>query len=262
VKLTQGAVPKAAVAGAAMLLAAVALAGCSASAGHTAAPAASARPDGSEPTLGVRTGTFFDGSGFGQVRPKEVYNGGDPTGLVTSITWHGWGGAQAVGTGRSDYVGPNQSVAGGTVEPVRIVAFDLGTCRGRYMYEAVEWYFPQHGGTFDASQFEDICIGAYYPLQAGQYQDADPGAPGYQLTLSGPPGALRGSISPVTAAGKASPPVFSFRARAGLDGSFTLVSSGSFEPGHTFTGTWQTLTVVLRGCGSYLTSPPSCTFNF
>jgi hypothetical protein len=248
---------------AAVLLAVVAVAGCSATATQAVAPASSSR---AQPTLGVLTGTFFDGAGFGQVRPREVYNGGDPTGLVTSITWHGWGGAQAVGTGRSDYVGPNQAVAAGTIEPVRIVAFDLGTCRGRYMYAAVEWYFPQHGGVFDASQFEDACIGAYYPLQSGQYQDGNAGAAPYVLTLSAGPGSLSGSVSPVTSTGEASRPLFSFRGRAAIDGSLTLRSSGPFEPGHTFTGTWQTLSVILGDCGSYLKSAaspkPSCTFDF
>ncbi len=244
------------------VVAAVALAGFSASQDHGAANAATAATP--EPTLGLLTGTFSHGSGFGQVRPKEVYNGGDPTGLVTSITWRGWGQAQAVGTGRSVWVGPNQSVAQGTIESVRIVAFDLGTCRGRYMYAAVEWYFPQHGQAFEASQFEDACIGAYYPLQTGQYNDGDPGTRHYLLTLSGAPASLRGSISQVTAAGKAQPRLFSFHGRAGLNGSLALVSSGPFGAGRTFTGTWQTLGLILGHCRSYLksaaTPAPSCTF--
>jgi hypothetical protein len=219
-----------------------------------------------QPTLGLRTGTFSDGTGFGQVKPREVFNGGDPTGLVTSITWHGWGQAQATGTGRGFYVAPNQIVAAGTIEPVRIVAFDLGTCNGRYMYAAVEWYFPQHRQVFDASQFEDVCIGAYYPPQAGQYQDSEPGANGYVLTLSGAPRSLSGSVSQVTASGKTARRVFSFHGRAAIDGNITLVSSGSSEAGRTLTGTWQTLGVTLAGCGSYLRSAaiprPSCTFYF
>ncbi|MGH3197875.1 MAG: hypothetical protein ACRDNT_18610 [Streptosporangiaceae bacterium] len=112
--------------------------------------------------LGQPAGTFASNSqGFGQVRPVTVYNGGDPTGLVMHITWSSWGGNTATGTGSSDWVGPNQSVATGTQETVTIVAFDLGTCDGKLMYQAVEWYFPQHGGTFDPSQYEDICTGSY-----------------------------------------------------------------------------------------------------
>lgn len=87
------------------------------------------------------------------------------------------------------------------------VAFDLGTCNGRYMYAAVEWYFAQHGQTFDPNRFEDVCIGSYYPLQDGPYQ-----------------------------------------------------------PGATFTGTWQTLGLTLTHCSSYLrsatTTNPSCSFDW
>ncbi len=113
------------------------------------------------PALGRPAGAFARGRGFGQVRPATVFNGGDPTGLVTHITWQSWGGLTAVGTGTSDYVGPNQTVAEGTQETARIVAFDLGPCGGKLMYRAVEWFFPQHGQAFSPSQYEDICNGSY-----------------------------------------------------------------------------------------------------
>src|SRR6202167_1580183 len=102
----------------------VALAGCSAvhqpSAALDAATTAHVKP-----TLGLRTGTFSNGVGFGKVAPREVFNGGDPTGLVTSITWHGWGNKAAVGTGRSIYVAPNKPVAAGPLGTVRLVVFGL-----------------------------------------------------------------------------------------------------------------------------------------
>jgi len=114
------------------------------------------------PVLGQPAGDFdVDSQGFGEVRPATVFNGGDPTGLVMHITWSSWGGSTAIGTGTSDYVGPNQTVAGGTEEMVTIVAFDLGTCGGTLMYQAVEWYFPQHGQSFNPNQYEDICTGSY-----------------------------------------------------------------------------------------------------
>lgn len=40
-----------------------------------------------EPTLGQLAGIFFQGTGFGEVRPSEFFNGGDPTGLVQHIVW-------------------------------------------------------------------------------------------------------------------------------------------------------------------------------
>jgi hypothetical protein len=100
--------------------------------------------------------------GYGQVRPATVFNGGDPTGLVSGIHWSSWGGSEAIGTGRSDYVGPHQSVARGSEDPARIVAFRLGICRGRRAYDAVEWYFPEHGQHFSPGSYIDACTGGYY----------------------------------------------------------------------------------------------------
>jgi hypothetical protein len=233
------------------LLAALAMAAlCIAAAPQHAGAASAGRP---APTLGLRTGLFTQGAvGFGQVRPREVYNGGDPTGLVTSITWQKWGQGQATGTGRALWVAPNKAVAQGTIEPARIVAFDLGSCNGHYMYAAVEWYFPQHKQAFDARQFEDVCIGAYYPLETGQYQDSQNSAHAYTITFTATTPALRGSISYGRRA------VFSFHGRATVNGALTLVSNA----GRTFTGRWNSLDLTLNGCRSYLTSAPSCTFYF
>jgi hypothetical protein len=82
---------------------------------------------------------------------------------VTHLVWTSWGGPRAVASGRTDYVEPGQSVATGTEQGVTIVAFNLGTCDGKLMYEAVEWYFPQHGQDFDASHYQNICSGSYVP---------------------------------------------------------------------------------------------------
>ena len=119
------------------------------------------RGQASVPVLGQPMGDFVNGQGFGEARPATLFNGGDPTGLVTGITWSSWGGSTATGKGPSDYVGPGHYVATGTQETVTIVAFDLGTCDGKLMYQAVEWYFPQHGQSFNPSQYQDICTGRY-----------------------------------------------------------------------------------------------------
>jgi hypothetical protein len=131
----------------------------------TSSPAApaSGNPAAALPTLGQLAGVFAHGQGIGQVKPTEIFNGGDPTGLVTQVVWRSWGGAQAIATGISDYVGPGQTVAGGKEEPVTVVAFNLGICNGRLMYRAVEWYFPQHKQAFDPGHYEDICMGTYVP---------------------------------------------------------------------------------------------------
>jgi hypothetical protein len=131
---------------------------------------ASAAPSSAAPSspaatavLGQPTGVFARGSGFGQVRPPKVDNGGDPTGLVTGITWSSWGGTTATGTGTSTYVAGNQPVAAGTPQRVTIVAFNLGTCDGKLMYQAVEWYFPQHGQSFSSTHYENVCAGTFVP---------------------------------------------------------------------------------------------------
>jgi hypothetical protein len=122
----------------------------------------SPRPVPGVPVLGRPYGDFFQSSqGFGLVAPNQIYNGGDPTGDVTSLTWSSWGGPTATGTGNSVYVAPNQSVAQGTSEPATVVAFNRGDCDGIYMYQAVEWYFPQHGQTFNPGVYENICNGSY-----------------------------------------------------------------------------------------------------
>jgi len=120
------------------------------------------QPPAAVPTFGQPAGDFaHGGSGFGQVKPSKIFNGGDPTGLVTDVAWSSWGGAKATATGTSDYVGPNQSVAQGTEQTATVVAFNLGTCDGKLMYQAVEWYFPQHGQAFNPNQYENICTGTY-----------------------------------------------------------------------------------------------------
>lgn len=139
--------------------------GLASTSSRTIASPATTAP-GEVPTLGQMAGIFATGGygrGFGQVEPSDVYNGGDPTGQVTNIEWGSWGGPQATGAGISEYVGPNQMTVDGTEEPATIVAFNLGVCDGKYMYRAVEWYFPQHGGRFDPNQYEDICKGTYVP---------------------------------------------------------------------------------------------------
>lgn len=113
--------------------------------------------------LGQPAGIFAHGAGFGQVKPSEIFNGGDPTGLIDHIVWKSWGTPEAVGTGMAEYVGPNQSVASGTEEAATVVAFNLGSCGGTFMYRAVEWYFPQHGQTFDPRHYENVCTGSYAP---------------------------------------------------------------------------------------------------
>jgi hypothetical protein len=125
------------------------------SAAATATPA----PAQHVPVLGQsRPGT----KGYGSVRPAALNNGGDPTGIVTNLSWQSWGGTEAVGTGTGYYDAPNEPVAQATPEQATVVAFDLGTCAGQYMYQAVEWYFPESGGSFDSASYLDVCSWTYH----------------------------------------------------------------------------------------------------
>lgn len=83
-----------------------------------------------------------------------------------NVSWQSWGGPQAVGTGTGYYDPPNAPVDQSRSEQATIVAFDLGTCDGRYMYQAIEWYFPESGGYFNASNYLNICSWTYHPAPA------------------------------------------------------------------------------------------------
>jgi len=82
--------------------------------------------------------------------------------VVTRIHWLSWGAAQAVGTGTAEWVGPHQIVADGTQESAKVVLFQLGRCHGRPAYDAIEWFFPQHGERFNAGDYINSCTGTYY----------------------------------------------------------------------------------------------------
>ena len=68
-------------------------------------------------------------------------------------------GRQATGHGTAEYVAYGQisPVADGTNEPAEVQAFQLGDCNGQYMYQAISWYFPQHGEKFDPGTYINIC---------------------------------------------------------------------------------------------------------
>ncbi|MBF6558234.1 MAG: hypothetical protein IVW52_19200 [Acidimicrobiales bacterium] len=122
---------------------------------------------GSESALGSPAGQSFGAVGtpigYGKVEPANFSWGGDPTSLLSNIAWSLWGGPVAQGQGISDYVADGQDVAGGSQETATVVAMDPGLCQGKPAYQKVEWYFPQHGQSFDASQLVDICV----PFNAG-----------------------------------------------------------------------------------------------
>ena len=120
--------------------------------GLPAALASSARP-----VLGSKS-AFPAGKGFGTAKPRTVYLGGDPTGLVKSIIWHHWGAAHAVGDGTGWCPGP--SVASGHPCPVHLNISKLATCQGRRAYINMAFSFKT-GATFTAGSKVNACTGQF-----------------------------------------------------------------------------------------------------
>ena len=98
-----------------------------------------------------RDGGLKGTKGFGQVKPREIYYGGDPTGLVCKIHWRSWGGQVARGTGIGWYISGNQSVAQGHAAVADVEAAKLGTWKGRPAYNRLTWSFPNYGRDRPAS---------------------------------------------------------------------------------------------------------------
>jgi len=111
---------------------------------------------GASPTLGTAAAWGASAVGFGQVKPVEISLGGDPTGVLTGITWQSWGGDTATGTGTSTYVAPGQVTAQGVQTTATVVASDLGTCGGSAAYQVVKWYFPGKGETLSTGANTNI----------------------------------------------------------------------------------------------------------
>jgi hypothetical protein len=99
---------------------------------------ASAVGRSSTPVLGSRQ-AFPNGAGFGTVKPRHVFLGGDPTGNVTSVSWRNWGSQRSAGFGTGWC--PGRSVASGHSCSVSLHAFRLGSCHHRRAYTAMTFYF-------------------------------------------------------------------------------------------------------------------------
>lgn len=107
------------------------------------------------PVLGSNQ-AFQNGKGFGTVKPRTVYLGGDPTGEVKSITWHQWGAAHAVGFGQGWC--PGQSVAAGHPCAAALHVSQLGICHGRRAYLKLAFYFKT-GQSWTAGSKWNACTG-------------------------------------------------------------------------------------------------------
>ncbi len=87
------------------------------------------------------------GVGFGTVKPKEIFNGGDPSGLVQNITWTHWGSSTATATGKTSIFKPHGGYYPGLVR-ADLRASRLGHCtaHGPLAYTRLEAREPSRPG--------------------------------------------------------------------------------------------------------------------
>jgi hypothetical protein len=102
---------------------------------------------GRTPVLGQKGLGVPSATGWGTYRPREFFNGGDPSGHVGAITWRHWGSRAATGTGRGVIFKPRGGYYPGTVK-VALRASDLGHCTsaGPLAYQRLEVRYPSRPG--------------------------------------------------------------------------------------------------------------------
>ncbi len=90
------------------------------------------------------------GVGWGTMHPSEIFNGGDPSGMVSRIQWTSWGGATANGDGSTSIFKPGGGYYDELV-PAQLHAYDLGRCtaHGPLAYRRLSVREPSRpGGPF------------------------------------------------------------------------------------------------------------------
>jgi hypothetical protein len=99
------------------------------------------------PVLGSAVFAGRPGVGWGTYKPVEIFNGGDPSGMVREISWTGWGDTTAIGQGKT-YI--FRSGGGYYPQAVRaeLRASDLGHCSrgGPLAYEHLDAREPSRPG--------------------------------------------------------------------------------------------------------------------
>jgi hypothetical protein len=84
---------------------------------------------GSNVVLGSAAFAGPNGEGWGTTKPARIFNGGDPSGLVTHIQWASWGARSAIGYGLNPIFKPR----GGyyrKLAHIELRARALGKCSG------------------------------------------------------------------------------------------------------------------------------------
>ena len=123
---------------------AVAVVALCATSGLVSARAVSARRT---VVLGSKRGALPARYGFGTARPSAIFNGGDPSGLVTHIHWTSWGQSVATGRGLNAIFMPEGGYYAQLVT-IQLRAYDIGRCtpRGPLAYRRLPVREPSRPG--------------------------------------------------------------------------------------------------------------------
>jgi opacity protein-like surface antigen len=130
-----------------------------------AAPgSAASAPQPAAAGIGIAHSFGVDSVGWGTVRPKRLFNGGDPSGLIVRIHWRTWGARIAHGHGKNYIFKPGGGYYGHPVT-IRLRATDLTRCghSGQVAYHHLYVRAPSKpGGRFGkwriwTSYHRDLC---------------------------------------------------------------------------------------------------------
>ena len=100
-----------------------------------------------QPVLGSDVFIPRVGVGWGTYQPREIFNGGDPSGMVHGITWMYWGQPEAYGYGQTYIFEPKGGYYPGSVR-AELRAYDLGRCTpdGPLAYQRLDAREPSSPG--------------------------------------------------------------------------------------------------------------------
>jgi hypothetical protein len=96
------------------------------------------------PAAAAATVYFHDVDSKNVVKPKTLFLTGDGTLEVQSVSWSGWGGSDATGSGKAEYHGCTPSCAQAKVHhaQVKITLSKIKTCSGKQYYTHVALKLP------------------------------------------------------------------------------------------------------------------------
>jgi hypothetical protein len=102
---------------------------------------------------------LFGEVGFGHARPAQIGTSGVIAGYIAGdVHWSHWGAARTTGTGIGLWLPPGATTESDKQRtPVKVVAYDLGVCKGKRAYLQMDVYFPRHGGRFRPGPYDGIC---------------------------------------------------------------------------------------------------------